>query len=109
VIAPESCSSILWRGWEHKKEAAEALKLTSDHMHHSGIVDGVIEEPLGGAHTYPQDAAKRLKDTIKQTIAELEEMDSEERKQKRIEKYANMGHYQTSNKKGKSRNKKGGA
>ncbi len=107
VIAPESCSSILWRGWEHKKEAAEALKLTSDHMHNSGIVDGVIEEPLGGAHTYPEDAAKRLKDTIKQTIAELEEMDSEERKQKRIEKYANMGHYQTSNKKGKSKNKKG--
>jgi len=52
VISPESCSSILWRTWDYKEQAAENLKLTADHMHSFGIVDGIVKEPLGGAHIH---------------------------------------------------------
>ena len=61
VISPESCSSILWRSWDHKQKAAEALKLTPDHMLNFGLIDGIIKEPLGGAHAAPEDMAKILK------------------------------------------------
>ena len=53
VISPESCSSILWRNWDHKEEAAEALKLTAQNMMENKLIDGIIKEPLGGAHTNP--------------------------------------------------------
>lgn len=106
VISPESCSSILWRGWEHKKEAAEALKLTPEHLHEAGIIDGIIEEPLGGAHTQPEETAKRLKENIKRIVAELEELDSTERKNQRIENYSKMGRYKGSEKKKKASKKK---
>ncbi|NBC08781.1 MAG: acetyl-CoA carboxylase carboxyl transferase subunit alpha, partial [Bacteroidetes bacterium] len=93
VISPESCSSILWRSWDYKEQAAEALKLTADHMHEFGIVDGIIKEPLGGAHSAPEEMAKLLKRQIKKAIAEVQDMSAEERIEARIEKYANIGVY----------------
>ena len=93
VIAPESCSSILWRSWDYKEQAAEALKLTADHMFEFGIIDEIIKEPLGGAHSAPEDMAKILKRHIKKSINELLEMTPEERIEARINKYANIGVY----------------
>ena len=67
VISPESCSSILWRTWDFKETAAEQLKLTPKHMNSFGLVDGVIAEPLGGAHTYPEEMAVVLKKYLLKT------------------------------------------
>ncbi|GJM36575.1 MAG: acetyl-coenzyme A carboxylase carboxyl transferase subunit alpha [Saprospiraceae bacterium] len=93
VISPESCSSILWHSWDYKEQAAEALKLTADDMFANGMIDEIIKEPLGGAHNAPEEMAKALKRHIKKTIAELQEMDVEERIEARINKYATMGVY----------------
>ena len=93
VISPESCSSILWHSWDYKEQAAEALKLTPDHMLNFGLIDDIIKEPLGGAHTAPEDMAKLLKRQIKKAIAELQEMSVEERIETRINKYVVMGVY----------------
>ena len=95
VISPESCSSILWRSWDHKEEAAEALKLTPEHMLEFGLIDDIVKEPLGGAHTDPEKMAKTLKSHIKAALAELLPMDVEERISQRIEKYAQMGRVTT--------------
>ncbi|MEM1121458.1 MAG: acetyl-CoA carboxylase carboxyltransferase subunit alpha, partial [Bacteroidota bacterium] len=95
VISPESCSSILWRSWDYKEQAAEALKLTAEHMHSFGLVDDIIKEPLGGAHGAPEEMAKILKRHIKKAIAELKELGPEVRIEQRIEKYSKMGHYDT--------------
>ena len=94
VISPESCSSILWRSWDYKEQAAEALKLTPDHMSGFGLVDGVIKEPIGGAHHDPEASMKRLKKQIKVAIAELSEKDTETLINERIDKYSNMGFYE---------------
>ncbi|MEY2904544.1 MAG: hypothetical protein RJA52_560 [Bacteroidota bacterium] len=91
VISPESCSSILWRSWDHKEEAAEALKLTADHMLEFGLIDGIIKEPVGGAHSNPDETAKILKKQIKKSLAELQELDAQVRINQRIEKYSSMG------------------
>jgi acetyl-CoA carboxylase carboxyl transferase subunit alpha len=93
VISPESCSSILWRSWDYKEQAAEALKLTPDYMLEFELIDGIIKEPLGGAHQDPEIAAKNLKKQIKASIAELAELDTETLIQQRIEKYSKMGFY----------------
>jgi acetyl-CoA carboxylase carboxyl transferase subunit alpha len=98
VIAPESCSSILWRSWDHKEEAAEALKLTADHMFEFGLVDGIVKEPLGGAHTDPDEMARILRRHIKVTLAELDEITPEQRIQQRIDKYSNMGRFEINEK-----------
>jgi acetyl-CoA carboxylase carboxyl transferase subunit alpha len=95
VISPESCSSILWRSWDHKEEAAEALKLTADHMLEFGLIDEIIKEPLGGAHSDPEKTAKNLRAHIKKEIHALMEMNPEDRINARIEKYCKMGHYET--------------
>jgi acetyl-CoA carboxylase carboxyl transferase subunit alpha len=79
VISPESCSSILWRSWDHKEKAAEELKLTSDHMLNFGLVDGVIPEPIGGAHWDHDEAAMMLKQQIIEAINELKDIDPENR------------------------------
>jgi acetyl-CoA carboxylase carboxyl transferase subunit alpha len=91
VISPESCSTILWRNVEHKKEAAEALKLTADHALDFGIIDGIIKEPLGGAHFNPDQAAKLLKRYLKKELAELVDLSADELVNSRIEKYSQMG------------------
>ncbi len=93
VISPESCSSILWRSWDYKEQAAEQLKLTAEHMTDFGIVDGIIKEPLGGAHTAPDEAAKILKRHLKKEIAELQKMTPEERIERRLEKFGSIGQY----------------
>ena len=94
VISPESCSSILWHSWDFKETAADALKLTPENMFEFGIVDGIIKEPVGGAHANPEEAAKNLKKAIKKAISELQEMSVENRIEARIEKYSKMGRYQ---------------
>jgi len=91
VISPESCSSILWRSWEYKEQAAEALKLTSSDMKELQIVDDVIPEPLGGAHQDSIWMSNQLKEVILKETAALEKLDPEDRIMKRIDKFANMG------------------
>jgi acetyl-CoA carboxylase carboxyl transferase subunit alpha len=91
VISPESCSSILWRSWDYKEQAAEALKLTAPDMLKANLIDGIIKEPVGGAHAKPQEAAKLLKKAIIKHLAELKSKDSDKRIAERIRKYANMG------------------
>ncbi|MBK8628182.1 MAG: acetyl-CoA carboxylase carboxyltransferase subunit alpha [Saprospiraceae bacterium] len=93
VISPESCSSILWRSWDFKETAAEALKLTPDHMLEFGLIDDIVKEPLGGAHTDPEKMAKTLKAHIKNELSYLINMDPEDRITKRIQKYSDMGRY----------------
>ncbi len=93
VISPESCSSILWRSWEYKEQAAEALKLTADDMMKNGLVDGVIKEPLGGAHLDLKATAAELKKVVKKHLKDLEKKSPEERINERIEKFAGMGVY----------------
>ncbi|GAB5553101.1 MAG: acetyl-CoA carboxylase carboxyltransferase subunit alpha [Saprospiraceae bacterium] len=94
VISPESCSSILWRSWDYKEQAAEQLHLTADDMLEFGIIDDIIKEPVGGAHSNPEEMAKVLKRHIKKAIAELQEMNPEERIEARINKYASIGDYE---------------
>ncbi|NBO57739.1 MAG: acetyl-CoA carboxylase carboxyltransferase subunit alpha [Chitinophagia bacterium] len=94
VISPESCSSILWRSWDQKEKAAEELKLTSEHMLKFGLVDGVIPEPLGGAHWDHDLAASMLKDQVVKSIEELKNIDPEQRIDERIEKFARMGRWE---------------
>ena len=94
VISPESCSSILWRSWDHKEKAAEELKLTSDHMLKFGLVDGVIPEPLGGAHWNHDEAALLLKKQIVKTIGDLKDIDPEIRIDQRIDKFSRMGFWE---------------
>lgn len=91
VISPESCSSILWRSWDYKEQAAEALKLTSKDLKKMGIIDGIIKEPLGGAHNDVDLAAKRLKKLILDDIAEIGKLNPEKRIDMRIDKFSNMG------------------
>jgi acetyl-CoA carboxylase carboxyl transferase subunit alpha len=91
VISPESCSSILWRSWDYKEQAAEALKLTAKDMHKFGLVDDIIKEPLGGAHTDPLGTAKKIRKTILECLEELELQSSEDRISRRIDKFSGMG------------------
>ena len=93
VISPESCSSILWKNWDHKEEAAEALKLTAEDMLSLGLVDEIIKEPLGGAHTDLEKMAKTLRLHIKKELANLMPMDKDELIQNRIDKYSKMGRF----------------
>ena len=91
VISPESCSTILWRDVSHKKEAAEALKLTADYALEFGIIDGIIKEPVGGAHLFPSETAMLLKRHLKKELAALSEIEADELVRTRIEKYSKMG------------------
>jgi len=93
VISPESCSSILWRSWDFKQQAAEALKLTADHMMEFGLIDDIVKEPLGGAHSDPEAMAKTLKKHIKKELAEILDEKPETRIKKRIAKYGKMGQF----------------
>jgi acetyl-CoA carboxylase carboxyl transferase subunit alpha len=95
VISPENCSTILWHSWDYKEQAAEALKLDADNMLSFGLIDGIVKEPLGGAHNAPEEMAIRLKKHILGELAKIVDMDPEERIVARIDKYSNMGHYKT--------------
>jgi len=94
VISPESCSSILWRSWDFKEKAAEALKPTAQDLLKFKIIDGIVKEPVGGAHSNPEEMAKTLKKTIIKNIAELELMSPGQRINKRIDKYSQIGVYE---------------
>ena len=94
VISPENCSSILWRSWDYKETAAEQLKLTSDYMSEFGLVDGVIPEPVGGAHWDYDQAAATLKQIIKKSLAELKKVSAEKRISQRIAKFEKMGNFE---------------
>ncbi len=91
VISPESCSSILWRNWNNKERAAEALKLTPKDMLENKLIDGIINEPIGGAHTNHEEIFKTVKEEIIKHIAELEKLKPKKRVQERIEKFCAMG------------------
>ncbi|MFI5135326.1 MAG: acetyl-CoA carboxylase carboxyltransferase subunit alpha [Chitinophagales bacterium] len=94
VISPESCSSILWHSWDMKEEAAEQLKLTAQHMHQFKLVDGIIKEPMGGAHNNPEEMSKMLKREIKKQLIDLKDMTPAERIAARIRKFSSMGFYE---------------
>lgn len=91
VISPESCSSILWRSWDFKEKAAEALKLTAEDMMGFGIVDEIVKEPQGGAHNAPEEMAKTLKRQVKKAIAAAQEKSVDQMIEDRIAKYADIG------------------
>ncbi len=91
VISPESCSSILWRSWEYKERAADALKLTANDMKGLKLVDGIIKEPVGGAHTDREAAFILVRDAIVKAHEELKNLSPKELVKKRMDKYADMG------------------
>jgi acetyl-CoA carboxylase carboxyl transferase subunit alpha len=91
VISPESCSSILWRTWDKKEIAADALKLSATDMLNNGLIDGIISEPLGGAHHDPALAYKNIKAAIKKELKVLKALDPEELVNQRIAKFSAMG------------------
>ena len=91
VISPESCSSILWRSWEYKEQAAEALRLTAPDLLEQGIIDRIISEPLGGAHNSHKDAAETLKKAIIEELDQLVKIKPDKLVENRIEKFGKMG------------------
>jgi len=91
VISPENCSTILWRSWEYKEQAAEALKLTAKDMKELKMVDGIIKEPLGGAHVDVIATAKEVKRVIMKNFKELDAISADDRISQRIDKFCSMG------------------
>ncbi|CAA0172836.1 acetyl-CoA carboxylase carboxyltransferase subunit alpha [Tenacibaculum maritimum] len=93
VISPESCSSILWRSWEYKEQAAEALKLTGEDMKKLKLIDAIIEEPIGGAHRDREGAFKAVEKQILEAYEVLKDLNEVDLVAKRMDKYAQMGVY----------------
>jgi acetyl-CoA carboxylase carboxyl transferase subunit alpha len=93
VISPESCSSILWRSWDYKEQAAEALKLTAPDLLEQGLIDRIIPEPLGGAHKDHKEAASILKNALKEELSQLVKIKPEKLVEARREKFDKMGEY----------------
>lgn len=93
VISPESCSSILWRSWEYKEQAAEALKLTAKDMKRLKLIDGIIKEPIGGAHHDREATYISVRDTIVKSYEDLKNLSPKELVKQRMEKYSEMGVY----------------
>ncbi len=91
VISPESCSSILWRSWEYKEQAAEALRLTAPDLLEQGIIDRIIPEPLGGAHKNHKEAADTLKAVLIEELDKLVRINPDKLVDNRIEKFGKMG------------------
>jgi acetyl-CoA carboxylase carboxyl transferase subunit alpha len=91
VISPENCSTILWKTWDYKERAAESLKLTSTEMMKNKLIDGIIKEPLGGAHQDPVAMAATLKKTLLKDLTTLKEVNIDELVSQRIDKFCSMG------------------
>ena len=91
VISPENCSTILWRSWEYKEIAAEALKLTAKDMKKNKLIDGIIKEPLGGAHVNPEKMYETVKASLKKNIKALMEIPKDELINERIKKFESIG------------------
>ena len=92
-ISPESCSSILWRSWEYKEQAADALKLTAKDMKRLKLIDEIIKEPLGGAHSDRETTFKSVRDAIEKSYEEFKNLSPKELVKQRMEKYSKMGVY----------------
>lgn len=95
VISPESCSSILWRSWENKEQAAEALKLTAEDNLRLNIIDGIIDEPLGGAHKAPEMAYSYVKAQILKDLEAFKDVDHDSMIENRINKFTSMGVFES--------------
>ena len=93
VISPESCSSILWRSWDYKEQAAEALKLTAPDLLAQGIIDRIVPEPLGGAHRDPPEAAAMLKGVLVEELKKFKKVKIDKLLEKRVEKFGRMGEF----------------
>ena len=93
VISPESCSSILWRSWDHKEQAAEALKLTPEDMKKNKLIDKIIKEPLGGAHQNPDKIYSSLKKEILNTFLNLKKQSISKLLENRMSRFTEMGVY----------------
>lgn len=93
VISPENCSTILWRTWDFKEVAADALKLTAQNMLDHKLIDGIIPEPVGGAHTDPEGTVRNIKSQLLKDLAKLKKASPDRRIAARIKKYASMGAY----------------
>jgi acetyl-CoA carboxylase carboxyl transferase subunit alpha len=91
VISPENCSTILWRSWDYKEQAADAMKLTARDMKANGLIDEIVPEPLGGAHLDHQGMAAILKGVIVEHLGQLSQLSPEERISQRIDKFCAMG------------------
>jgi acetyl-CoA carboxylase carboxyl transferase subunit alpha len=91
VISPESCSSILWRSWDFKEQAAKALKLTAEDMLKNKLIDGIIPEPEGGAHADVEKATSIVKSEIIRQLGKLTKIDAEKLVARRVEKFCAMG------------------
>lgn len=99
VISPESCSSILWKTWDYKEQAAAVLKLTPEDLKELNVIDGIIEEPLGGAHRDPDQSASSVKETLIASMKRLKKMKPAKLVESRIDKYSAMGEVEKSRKK----------
>ncbi|WP_263820189.1 acetyl-CoA carboxylase carboxyltransferase subunit alpha [Salinibacter sp.] len=95
VIAPESCSQILWRSWDHKEDAAQALKLTATDLTEVGIVDEIVPEPVGGAHRDPQRTYQAVGAAVADALDELEGLDPQALLDRRLEKFDALGAYES--------------
>lgn len=93
VISPESCSSILWRSWDFKEQAAEALKLTAGDLIKTGVIDRIVEEPEGGAHRDHEKAAQILKDVLLEELTEVKKLKKDKLLDNRIKKYGSIGYF----------------
>ncbi len=93
VISPESCSSILWRSWEYKEQAAEALKLTAKDMKRLKLIDGIIKEPIGGAHNDREATFISVRDAIAKSYEDLKNLSPKDLVKQRMDKYSEMGVY----------------
>lgn len=91
VISPESCSSILWRSWEYKEQAADALKLTANDMKKMKLVDQIVKEPIGGAHSDRETTFATVREAILKSYDEFKNLSPKELVKNRMEKYLNMG------------------
>ncbi len=101
VISPESCSSILWKTWDYKEQAAAVLKLTAEDLEDMDIIDGIIEEPLGGAHRDPDRSAAAVKKQLLTSLKRLKKKSPEKLVEERIDKYSKMGEWKTASSKAK--------
>ena len=93
VISPESCSSILWRSWDYKEKAASALKLTAQDMLSNKLIDGIIKEPIGGAHGDREEMYTKVKKELEKWIPKLQALEKDKLVEKRIKKFCAMGHF----------------
>jgi acetyl-CoA carboxylase carboxyl transferase subunit alpha len=98
VISPESCSSILWKTWDYKEQAAAVLKLTAEDLDELKVIDGIIKEPLGGAHRNPDRSAKAVKNQLLASLSRLKKMNKNELVAARIDKYSQMGEWEIASK-----------